>query len=181
MGSHDLGCCDVDQGQDPLSDREHYDRLECRLGIQDYSVTTAALDGQIRDGAHRMQVRVYFEDTDAGRIVYHANYLRFMERSRTNFLRLLGTEQSELLDGASDFAFVVRSMQIDFHKPAFLDDVLEVVTAPEQVRGASLILNQRCQRGGDLLVEATVRVAFVSGGKAQRIPRALRNSLGGSL
>jgi acyl-CoA thioester hydrolase len=146
-----------------------------------YSVTTAALDGQIRDGAHHMQVRIYFEDTDAGRIVYHANYLRFMERGRTNFLRLLGTDQGALLDGASDFAFVVRSMQIEFHKPAFLDDVLEIITAPEQVRGASLILNQRCRRGGDLVAEARVRVAFVSAGKAQRIPRTLRASLGGSL
>jgi acyl-CoA thioester hydrolase len=120
-------------------------------------------------------VRVYFEDTDAGRIVYHANYLRFMERGRTNFLRLLGTDQS-----AIDGAFVVRSMQIEFHKPAFLDDVLEVVTAPEQVRGASLILNQRCQRGGEVVAEAKVRVAFVSAGKAQRIPIALRSSLAGT-
>ncbi len=119
-----------------------------------------------------MQVRVYFEDTDAGQIVYHANYLRFMERGRTNFLRLLGTDQSALIDGA----FVVRSMQIEFHKPAFLDDVLEIITAPEQVRGASLILNQRCQRGGDLVAEARERVAFVSAGKAQRIPRPSRDA-----
>lgn len=138
-------------------------------------MTTAALDGQIHYGVHHMQVRVYFEDTDAGRIVYHANYLRFMERGRTNFLRLLGTDQS-----AIDGAFVVRSMQIEFHKPAFLDDVLEVVTAPEQVRGASLILNQRCQRGGEVVAEAKVRVAFVSAGKAQRIPIALRSSLAGT-
>jgi len=138
------------------------------------------LDGQIRDGKHHMQVRVYFEDTDAGRIVYHANYLRFMERGRTNFLRLLGTDQGGLLDGDADFAFVVRSMQIEFHKPAFLDDVLEIVTAPEQVRGASITLHQRCQRGADVVAEARVRVAFVSAGKAQRIPAPLRASLGGS-
>jgi len=121
-----------------------------------------------------MQVRIYFEDTDAGRIVYHANYLRFMERGRTNFLRVLGTDQGALLDGASDFAFVVRSMQIEFHKPAFLDDVLEIVTRPGASQGRVAHLDQRCQRGRRPCAEARVRVAFVSARKAQRIPRALR-------
>ncbi|MET0675614.1 MAG: YbgC/FadM family acyl-CoA thioesterase, partial [Bradyrhizobium sp.] len=123
-----------------------------------------------------MQVRVYFEDTDAGRIVYHANYLRFMERGRTNFLRLLGTDQRGLIEEtegeAPGFAFVVRAMKIDFFKPAFLDDVLDIVTVPQDVRGASITLLQQCRRGDDLLVEASVRVAFISGGKAQRIPKA---------
>lgn len=125
-----------------------------------------------------MRVRVYFEDTDSGQIVYHANFLRFLERGRTNYLRLLGMNQQELLNEARrdvpGFAFVVRSMSVDFLKPAILDDLLEVITVPEDVRGASIILVQECRRGGDLLVTARVRVAFVSGGKAQRIPKALR-------
>ncbi|MFQ3456698.1 YbgC/FadM family acyl-CoA thioesterase, partial [Bradyrhizobium sp. UFLA01-814] len=79
-----------------------------------------------------MQVRVYFEDTDAGQIVYHANFLRFMERGRTNYLRLLGTNQQVLLNDAQTdapgFAFVVRSMTIEFLRPAVLDDLLDVVT-----------------------------------------------------
>lgn len=139
---------------------------------------TASLDGEIRDGRHHMQVRVYFEDTDAGQIVYHANFLRFMERGRTNYLRLLGTNQQELLNEARDdvpgFAFVVRSMTIDFLKPAVLDDLLDVVTVPQEVRGASIGLLQECRRGEDLLVTARVRVAFISNGKAQRIPKSLR-------
>ncbi len=139
---------------------------------------TAHLDGVIRDGRHEMQVRVYFEDTDFGQIVYHASYLRFMERGRTNYLRLLGTDHRALFEEtqneAPGFAFVVRSMAIDYFRPAFMDDVLEVVTTPVEVKGASITLLQQCRRGDDLLVEARVRVAFVSGGKAQRIPRPLR-------
>jgi acyl-CoA thioester hydrolase len=144
--------------------------------------THSHLDGEIRDGRHHMQVRVYFEDTDAGRIVYHANYLRFMERGRTNFLRLLGTHQRGLIEETQDeapgFAFVVRSMQIDFFKPAFLDDALDIITTTREVKGASIALLQQCKRGDDLLVEASVRVAFISGGKAQRIPKALRLTMG---
>ncbi|MCK1547006.1 YbgC/FadM family acyl-CoA thioesterase [Bradyrhizobium sp. 147] len=145
---------------------------------------TVSLDGEIRDGRHHMQVRIYFEDTDAGQIVYHANFLRFMERGRTNYLRLLVTDQQELLKEAQEdapgFAFVVRSMSIDFLKPAILDDLLEVVTVPEEVRGASITLLQECRRGDDLLVTARVRAAFISGGKAQRIPKGLRFAMGGA-
>ena len=105
------------------------------------------LDGEIRDGRHVMAVRVYYEDTDFSGIVYHANYLRFMERGRTNYLRLLGADQRALFEEAEQeapgFAFVVRSMQIEFLKPARMDDVLEVTTAPEEVKGASITLHQR--------------------------------------
>jgi acyl-CoA thioester hydrolase len=139
------------------------------------------LDGEIRDDSHHMQVRVYYEDTDFSRVVYHANYLRFMERGRTNYLRLLGADHramfEETQNEAPGFAFVVRSMAIDFLKPAFMDDVLEVITTPIEVKGASIMLLQQCRRGDDLIVEARVRVAFVSGGKAQRIPKALRNAM----
>jgi acyl-CoA thioester hydrolase len=111
-------------------------------------------------------------------IVYHANYLRFMERGRTNHLRLLGAGHRTLFEQAEQeapgFAFVVRSMQIEFLKPARMDDVLEVTTAPEEVKGASITLHQRIARGEDLLVEAHVRVAFVCGGRARPIPKALR-------
>src|ERR1700761_6521697 len=124
-------------------------------------VSTANLDGVIRDGRHEMQVRIYFEDTDFGQIVYHANYLRFMERGRTNYLRLLGADHRALFEEtakeAPGFAFVVRSMNIDFLKPARMDDVLEVFTEPQEVRGASVTLQQRCMRGDELLVEASVR------------------------
>jgi acyl-CoA thioester hydrolase len=144
-------------------------------------MSTPALDGEINGGRHLLPVRVYYEDTDFSGVVYHASYLRFMERGRTNYLRLLGADQRALFDEvereAPGFAFVVRSMQIEFRKPARMDDVLEVVTTPVEVKGASIVLHQRVNRGGELLVEATVQVAFVSGGRARPIPKALRAAL----
>jgi acyl-CoA thioester hydrolase len=139
---------------------------------------TAHLDGEVRDGRHHMQVRVYYEDTDFSGIVYHANYLRFMERGRTNYLRLIGADHRKLFEEtekeAPGFAFVVRSMTLDFYKPAVMDDILYVVTEPSDVKGASVTLHQRVMRGDDLLVEAHVRVAFVSNGRAKPIPKPLR-------
>jgi acyl-CoA thioester hydrolase len=144
-------------------------------------VSSAALDGEIRNGRHVMSVRVYYEDTDFSGMVYHASYLRFMERGRTNYLRLLGADQRALFEEteqeAPGFAFVVRSMQIDFLKAARMDDVLEVTTTPQEVRGASITLDQRVMRGDDVLIEARVQVAFVSGGRARRIPEALRTAM----
>jgi acyl-CoA thioester hydrolase len=135
----------------------------------------SSLNGEIRDGRHHMQIRVYYEDTDFSGVIYHANYLRFMERGRTNYLRMLGADHRTLFEEtqneAPGFAFVVRSMTIDFFKPGHM---LDIVTAPGEVKGASMTLLQQCWRGDDLLVEASVRVAFVSGGKAQRIPKPLR-------
>jgi acyl-CoA thioester hydrolase len=137
-----------------------------------------ALDGVIRDGHHVMPVRVYYEDTDFSGIVYHANYLRFLERGRSNYLRLLGADQRSLFEEAAQeapgFAFVVRSMTIEFLKPARMDDVLDVVTAYEEVKGASIMLHQRILRGDDLLIEAHVRVAFICDGRARPIPKPLR-------
>jgi len=142
-----------------------------------------ALDGEIRDGRHVMPVRVYYEDTDFSGIVYHANYLRFMERGRSNYLRLIGADQRGLFAEAEreapGFAFVVRSMTIDFRKPARMDDVLDVVTAYAEVKGASILLDQRVLRGDELLVAAQVRVAFVCDGRARPIPKPLRLAMRG--
>ncbi|GAB1718146.1 MAG: 4-hydroxybenzoyl-CoA thioesterase [Nitrobacter sp.] len=136
------------------------------------------LDGIIRDGKHHMRIRVYYEDTDFTGRVYHANYLRFMERGRSNYLRLLGADQRALFDEAESeapgFAFVVRSMQLDFIKPAHMDEVLDIVTRPLEVRGASITLHQEVRRGDVLLLDAKVKVAFVSGGQARPIPKPLR-------
>jgi acyl-CoA thioester hydrolase len=126
-----------------------------------------ALDGEIRSGRHVMPVRVYYEDTDFSGIVYHANYLR-----------LLGADQRSLFEEAEQeapgFAFVVRSMTIEFLKPARMDDVLDVITSYGEVKGASITLQQRILRGDELLIEAQVRVAFVCGGRAWPIPKPLR-------
>ena len=137
-----------------------------------------SLDGSIRDGRHHQPIRVYYEDTDFSGIVYHASYLRFMERGRTNYLRLIGADHRALFEQAAaeapGFAFVVRHMSIDFRKPAYMDDLLDVVTTPDEVKGASVMLHQRVMRGEDLLVEARVQVAFVAGGRAKPIPKPLR-------
>jgi acyl-CoA thioester hydrolase len=142
------------------------------------NATSDSLSGAIRDGHHVMPVRVYYEDTDFSGVVYHASYLRFMERGRTNYLRLLGADQRALFEEAAreapGFAFVVRSMSIDFLKPAKMDDVLDIVTQTAEVKGASVTLHQRVMRGEEKLVEAAVQVAFVSGGRARPIPKALR-------
>jgi acyl-CoA thioester hydrolase len=148
-------------------------------------VSSIPLDGEIRGGRHVLIVRVYYEDTDFTGIVYHANYLRYMERGRTNYLRLIGADHRALFEAAEKeapgFAFVVRSMILDFLRPARMDDVLEIVTEPEEVKGASITLRQRVMRGEELLVEAHVRVAFVSGGRARPIPKSLRTAMRGDL
>ena len=141
------------------------------------------LDGEIRDGRHVLTVRVYYEDTDFTGVVYHASYLRFMERGRTNHLRLLGADHRALFEETESevpgFAFVVRAMNVEFLKPARMDDVLDIITEPDEVKGASITLGQRIVRGGEVLVEASVRVACVAGGKAQRIPKPLRIAMEG--
>jgi len=139
------------------------------------------LDGEIGVGGHRMLVRVYYEDTDFSGIVYHANYLRFLERGRSNYLRLLGADQHALFSGgvgeAAGYAFVVRAMQLEFLKPARMDDLLEVETRPIEVKGASMTMGQRIVRDGAVLFEAKVKVAFVSGGRPRPIPKAIRAAM----
>ncbi|MCO5055632.1 tol-pal system-associated acyl-CoA thioesterase [Thermomonas sp.] len=105
-------------------------------------------------------VRVYWEDTDAGGVVYHAQYLAFMERARSEWLRGLGVEQTALRE-TEDLVFVVRGMELDFRAPARLDDQLSVSVRLLQCRGASFTLAQRIERGDALLVEAKVRIAAV--------------------
>ena len=137
--------------------------------------------GHFEGKTHILPLRVYYEDTDLSGVVYHANYLRFMERGRTNYLRLLGADHRALFEEtekeAPGFAFVVRAMQIDFLKPARMDDVLEIVTRPQEVKGASILLRQDVMRDADTLVTANVRVAFVSGGRARPIPKPLRAAM----
>ena len=125
--------------------------------------------------AHRLPVRVYYEDTDFSGAVYHASYLRFMERGRTELLRALDVAQSDL--HADGLAFAVRRMTIDWLRPARMDDVLTVETRPGEVRGASMTLAQAVLRGQEVLVTAGVTVAAVRAGRAVRIPDALRRAL----
>jgi acyl-CoA thioester hydrolase len=138
------------------------------------------LSGQLENGTHRLPVRVYYEDTDFSGVVYHASYLRFMERGRTDFLRLAGVDQSTLHAEGEGIVFAVRRMTIDYLKPARMDDVLVVETRTEEVRGASLVIAQRVLRGDEVLVTADVRVAALANGRPARIPEDLRRVLGGT-
>ena len=130
---------------------------------------------------HTFPIRVYYEDTDFSGAVYHANYLRFMERARTELLRSLGVHQGMIHAGeAGDaFAFVVRRMTIDFLKAARMDDELVVETRAVAVGGASVDLAQRVLRGDEVLAEADVKVACVANGRASRLPEWVRAKLTG--
>ncbi len=109
------------------------------------------------DALFRLPVRVYYEDTDAAGVVYYASYLRFLERARTEWLRKMGYEQSSPhMRGA---AFAVRSIDAEYLKPARLDDALEVVSSIVSLGRAQVVFAQRVERGGELLVDAAVRVA----------------------
>lgn len=103
-------------------------------------------------------IRVYWEDTDAGGVVYHASYVRFLERARTEWLRAQGVGQQALRE-SEDLVLVIRDMTLDFHKPAKLDDQLLVSVVMTERRKASLLIEQEISRGGQALVRATVRVA----------------------
>lgn len=123
-------------------------------------------------------VRVYWEDTDAGGVVYHAQYLAFMERARSEWMRARGLGQ-ELLRTRDDLVFVVRAMSLDFRAPARLDDQLAVSVVLLECRGASLVLAQRILRDGALLVEARVRVAALAAAsfRPKPIPPELSSDL----
>ena len=128
--------------------------------------------------SHRLAVRVYFEDTDFSGVVYHATYLRWCERGRSDFLRLLGNDHQALLEGrdGAPAAFVVRRMNLDFKRPARIDDVLEVQTRVAGMSTAVLTLDQVVTRDGVALFEARVEVVLVSlDGKPQRLSRRMRD------
>jgi acyl-CoA thioester hydrolase len=138
-----------------------------------------ALAGRLTRDGHVLPVRIYYEDTDAGGIVYHASYVRFMERGRTDYLRLLGIRQSEASAGPDGVFFAVRHMEIDFLRPARLDDLVEVITAPHEISGARLVLAQSVVRAGETLVGARVTVAAIGAtGRPRRIPDSVRAAIG---
>jgi acyl-CoA thioester hydrolase len=121
-------------------------------------------------------VRVYYEDTDFSGRVYHASYLRFLERGRTEWLRRRGFTHRDLAE-SSGAMFAVRSLQIEYLAPAMMDDLLEVETSAGAVRGASIYFKQRVIRGDKTLVTASVLVASIRNDRAARIPADLRRRL----
>ena len=138
------------------------------------------LSGQIVNGEHRLPIRIYYEDTDFTGLVYHASYLRFMERGRTDFLRCLGVEQAKLHAAEGEgMAFVVHRMEIDFKGSARMDDVLTILTRTEKAGGAKLVLAQEIRVGERLLIVARVTIAVVNRvGRPRRLPADLAEKFG---
>ena len=128
--------------------------------------------------AHIHRIRVYFEDTDAGGMVYYANYLKFAERARTEMLRSGGISHAEMV-AQDGLMLVVRRCVADYHRSARLDDELEIETRVSGLTGATILLDQVIRRGSEVLVELTVTIACVTKeGRATRLPQGLRQAVG---
>lgn len=140
--------------------------------------TAGAFEGR----THLLPVRVYYEDTDFTGLVYHANYLRYFERGRSDFLRLISIGHAELLDQAEPIAFVVTRMDTRFRAAARIDDALIVRTLYEAIQGPRLIIRQTITRGDQVLTQADVEAACIDlKGRPRRPPEALRNALASRL
>ena len=142
------------------------------------------LSGRLDGARHILPVRIYFEDTDFSGVVYHGSYVRFMERGRTDFLRLVGIGHDALARGdhggepGEQLAFAVRRMAIEFLKPARIDDVIEVETSVRELGGARIVLAQTVRRGAETLVTAEVTVAMINAaGQPRRLPDKVRQGL----
>lgn len=131
--------------------------------------------GHMEEATFVFPIRVYYEDTDAGEIVYYANYLKFAERARTEFLRHFNIHQSELLE-RDRIAFAVRRAEADYRKPAKLDDLLRVETKLTKVAGASVEMEQLIKRDQDILVAVKVKIACIHlEGRPVPIPTEIRD------
>jgi acyl-CoA thioester hydrolase len=126
--------------------------------------------GAFVGGTHHFALRVYFEDTDVAGIVYYANYLKYMERARSDMLRCAGIDQRAALE-TGEGVYVVAEANIRYHGSARLDDALVVLSSLETVRAASVLIHQRVMRGHDMLADAMITAAFLQGGRPRRQPR----------
>jgi acyl-CoA thioester hydrolase len=134
--------------------------------------------GRFEGRHHILPVRIYYEDTDFTGFVYHANYLRYFERGRSDYLRLAGVDHSELLEGDSPTAFAVSKITLDFLKPARIDDALTVHTAYDAMKGARILITQSLRRGDDVLVRAGVEACCIGlTGRPKKPPALLLERL----
>ena len=142
--------------------------------MADHGEYPDALSGELADGGHRLSARVYYADTDFSGVVYHARYLEFLERGRSDFLRLADVHHTELAEGkhGETLVWVVKRMEIDFRAPARIDDILVIDTRVAEVSGARIRMAQQITRGADLLIEARVEAALINGeGRPRRFPK----------
>lgn len=133
----------------------------------------SGLSGELTAEGHRLLARVYYADTDFSGVVYHARYLEFLERGRSDYLRLAGVRHTELLDGmrGERIVWIVRRMEIDFVRPARMDDVLVVETRTERISAARIFMVQEIVRGDETLIRAKVEAAIIdANGRPKRFP-----------
>jgi acyl-CoA thioester hydrolase len=136
-------------------------------------MSATEISGRLTESGHELKQRVYFEDTDFSGRVYHARYLHFMERGRSDFLRLIGVHHRDL--AAEGLSFAVSRMEVEFLAAASIDDILTIMTAVRETRGARIALLQEAHRGDERLIVATVTVALIGPkGRAVRLPPDLR-------
>ncbi|HEY4943651.1 MAG TPA: YbgC/FadM family acyl-CoA thioesterase [Rhizomicrobium sp.] len=134
--------------------------------------------GRFEGKTHILPIRVYYEDTDLSGVVYHANYLRYMERGRMEFFRLSGISRLAMLDDAEPTAWTLRNASLDFHRPARVEDQLEVHTTCPLLTGARMRADQKIYANGVLLVHGKVEACIMTlSGKPRRIPQAVRDKL----
>ncbi|MER8914629.1 tol-pal system-associated acyl-CoA thioesterase [Mesorhizobium sp. M0761] len=132
------------------------------------------LSGVLTQFGHRLMARVYYADTDFSGVVYHARYLEFFERGRSDYLRLTGVHHTELHEGkhGERIVWVVRRMEIDFRSPARMDDILTIDTSTQDISGARIVMAQQLKRGTEVLVEAKVEAAIIGeNGRPKRFPK----------
>ena len=135
---------------------------------------TEPSSGWIEGREHQLPVRIYYEDTDFTGMVYHANYLRYFERGRSDFFRIAGISHTELLSLAEPTAFTIVRIELDYRRAARVDDALLVRTTYDAVQGARLMVNQRITRGDELIAEARVQAVCIDmQGRAKRPPKPM--------
>ena len=141
-------------------------------------IDTAPSAGWLEGREHVLPVRIYYEDTDFTGVVYHANYLRYFERGRSDFLRVAGVSHADLLERTDPAAFTVVRMEVDFKRPARIDDALSVRTRYDSVRGPRLFISQQILRGEALICAAKVEAACIDlAGRPRKPPSGLVEAL----
>lgn len=134
--------------------------------------------GWMEDRTHVFPVRVYYEDTDFSGFVYHANYLKFIERGRSEFLRICGIGHRELLNAVEPLFWTVRKIDITYLRPARIEDALTTRTQVAGITGARMFLHQSIERGSEMLTQAAVEVCLIgAAGRPRRVPGAIRKQM----
>jgi len=144
----------------------------------DAATPDVAFSGWFEGRVHVLPVRIYYEDTDTSGIVYHANYLRYCERGRSDFLRMAGVRHLVMLEGESKLVWTLRRISLDYMRPARVDDLLMVRTRYTEMAGARLVGEQEIYKGADLLCTARIEAAVITlDGRPRRIPADIREKL----